>query len=117
MMKTSRLRVAAGLVCLLLAAGASGQKPGQPYSLVVGTVFFEDSGRLVRGAKIEVKQKEGRKRWEASTNMEGEFSVRLPAGKAVYIVEAQAEGRAPDRKEVEITGDERVDVVLHLKAR
>lgn len=114
---------AAGLFCLLAAAlpasekPAAPQKPHQPYALVVGTVFFEDSGRLVRGAKVEVKQKEGRKRWESSTNMEGEFAVRLPAGKAVYIVEAQFEGRAPDRKEFEVTGDERVDVILHLKAR
>ena len=105
------------LATIFAATTGSAQKPGQPYALVVGTVFFEDSGRLVRGAKVEVKQKDGRKRWEASTNGEGEFSVRLPAGKAVYIVEAQAEGRAPDRKEVEITGDERVEIVLHLKAR
>jgi len=115
---TSKLKVAAGLVSILLAAfAAAGQKPGQPYALIVGTVFFEDSGRLVRGAKVEVKQKEGHKHWESSTNLEGEFSFRLPAGKAVYIVEAQSEGRAPDRKEVEITGDERVDVALHLKAK
>ena len=101
----------------LIVVGPVAQKPGQPYALVVGTVFYEDSGRLVRGAKVEVKQKEGRKRWDAATNMEGEFSVRLPAGKGVYIVEAQAPGREPDRKEVEITGEERVDIVLHLKAK
>jgi hypothetical protein len=116
MRKTSRLVVGAVLLFFAVAVAAA-QKSGQPYALIVGTVFFEDSGRLVRGAKVEVKQKEGRKRWESSTNMEGEFTFRLPAGKAVYIVEARAEGRAPDRKEVEITGEERVDVVLHLKAR
>jgi hypothetical protein len=114
MMKTSKLVL--GVVLLVLSAAAA-QKPGQPYALIVGTVFFEDSGRLVRGASVEVKQKEGRKHWGSSTNMEGEFSLRLPAGKGVYIVEARAEGRAPDRKEVEITGDERVDIVLHLKAK
>ncbi len=105
------------LVSLLVLSGvAAAQKAGQAYAVVVGTVFYED-GRLVRNAKVEVKQKEGRKRWESSTNMEGEFAVRLPAGKAVYIVEAQAPGQAPDRKEVEITADERVDLVLHLKAK
>ena len=62
-MRTKKSRFLA--LGVLLAAGlaaAAPQKPHQPYALVVGTGFFEDSGRLVRGAKVEVKQKEGRKR-------------------------------------------------------
>jgi hypothetical protein len=49
--------------------------------------------------------------------MQGEFSVHLPAGKNVYIVEAQAPGMEPARKEVAFETDERVDVVLHLSPK
>jgi len=66
------------LIVLLSAVGAAAQKPGQPYALVVGTVFFEESGRLVRGAQVEVRQKAGKKHWDAATNTIGEFAVRVP---------------------------------------
>jgi len=105
------------LAFILLTATAIAQKPGQPYALVVGTVFFEESGRLVRGAQVEVRQKEGKKHWEAATNMTGEFAVRVPAGKAVYIVEVRFEGRQKATKEVEVADDERVDVVVQMKAK
>lgn len=93
-------------------------KKQQPYCLLFGTVF-DETGRLVRGAAIEVRAKEGskekKKRWESRTDIQGEFAVHLPAGKAVYTVEARAPGLEPDRKEVEFSADERVDVVLNLK--
>ena len=97
-----------------------GDKPSkkqQPYCLLFGTVF-DETGRLVRGATIEVRAKDskgGKKRWESQTGIQGEFAVHLPAGKAVYTVEARAPGLEPDRQEVEFSVDERVDVVLHLK--
>jgi hypothetical protein len=99
------------------ASTLTPQKPGQPYALLVGTVFYEESGFLVRGAQIAVRQKDSKKHWETITNDEGSFSIRVPAGKAVYAIEARVSGREPDRKEVEVSGDERVDIVLHLKGK
>ena len=106
----------------LLGAAGPGDKPSkskqQPYCLLFGTVF-DETGRLIRGARVEVRAKEGpkegKKRWESQTDVQGEFAVHLPAGKAVYTVEAHAPGLEPDRKEVEFSSDERIDVVLHLK--
>ncbi len=86
----------------------------QPFALLYGTVFDQD-GRLVRGAQVEVRQREGKGRWQARTDEQGEFAVRLPPGKAVYIVEARAQGLNPEQKEVEFSADERLDVVLQLK--
>lgn len=86
----------------------------QPFALLYGTVFDQD-GRLVRGAQVEVRQREGKGRWQARTDEQGEFAVRLPPGRAVYIVEARARGLNPEQKEVEFAADERLDVVLQLK--
>ena len=86
----------------------------QPHALLFGTVFNED-GRLVRGARVTVKPKETKGKWETGSDNQGEFAVHLPAGKAVYIVEVLAPGLAPGKKEVAFEGDERQDVVVHLK--
>ena len=86
----------------------------QPFALLFGTVFDQD-GRLVRGAQVEVRQRDGKGRWQARTDEQGEFAVRLPPGRAVYIVEARAQGLSPEQKEVEFSADERLDVVLQLK--
>jgi len=126
-------RLLVPLGCLLLAAIVSaapskrsappdspaepGQKRFEPYALLVGTVFYEESGFLVRGAHIDVRQKEGKKHWDSKTNEEGSFSIRVPAGRGVYVVQAQISGREPDRKEVQVENDERVDIVLHLKGK
>jgi hypothetical protein len=118
--------VACWLVVALagLLAGASPSLPEQKekpkkgkkdysYALLFGTVF-DESGRLVRGAGIRVSEKEGKKRWEAATDIQGEFAVHLPAKAAVYLVEVGAPGFQGDRKEVAITGDERQDLVFRL---
>jgi protocatechuate 3,4-dioxygenase beta subunit len=86
----------------------------QPYTLLFGTVF-DEAGRLVRGAKVGVRAKEGKGRWESQTDQQGEFAVHLPTTKAVYTVEAKAPGLEPGRREVEVAGEDRVDVVLQLK--
>ncbi len=124
-MKTRRRRLSlavpavllVGLLCLG-AGDAASQKSGknkrQPYALLFGTVFNED-GRLVRGAKVTVKSKETKGKWETGSDTQGEFAVHLPAGKAVYTVEVQAPGLAPGKKEVAFEGEERQDVVVHLK--
>jgi hypothetical protein len=107
-----------------LLAGASPPPPEQKvpakkskkdysYALLFGTVF-DENGRLVRGAGIRVSEKEGKKRWEATTDIQGEFAVHLPAKAAVYLVEVSAPGFQGDRQEVAFAGDERQDLVFRL---
>ncbi len=120
--------LASGLAAFALAAlipAALGQAPAAylqkkhsgSYALLYGTVFYSENDFLVRGARISVQLKDTKKRWDAATNEEGSFAIRLPAGKGVYVVEATMPGRQPDRKEVTFEDDERVDVVLHLKGK
>jgi hypothetical protein len=115
------LFLAATFLAATARAGAPGQKRFQPYALLVGTVFYEETGFLVRGAHVVVRQKDGqkdgKKHWDAITNAAGEFAIQLPVGKAVYVVEAEIAGHQPDRKEVEVEKDERIDIVLHLKGK
>lgn len=118
-------RPAACLLAVVLAivlAGPAMPESGQKnkskkkdysYALLFGTVF-DEGGRLVRGAAIRVRQKDGKKSWEAASDVQGEFAVHLPAVPAVYLVEVSAPGFQADSKEVAFTGDERQDVVFRL---
>jgi hypothetical protein len=109
----------AGLLLLALAAaGAAGEKKKKsklaPQAILAGTVF-QESGFLLRGARVVVYNVERRKdKKETVTDMQGEFAVRVPAGKGKYTIEATANGFAPESKTVEVTGDERLEVTFRL---
>lgn len=112
------------VLCLAIAGpvpGGAGEKAkdgkrkkeAASYALLFGTVF-DETGRLVRGAQVQVREKDGKRHWEQVTDSQGEFAVHLPAGAAVYIVEASAPRATRDSKEVSFTSDERQDVVLRI---
>ncbi len=104
------------LVVPVWRSEAAGQKRSKvtPEAVIFGTVF-QENGFLVRGARVEVSNADHPKqKKEAITDIQGEFAVRVPAGKARYMVEVSAKGFAPDQKMVEIAGDERIDLTFHL---
>jgi hypothetical protein len=121
------IRRAAALVLLLsaVALGAASASPAgdqkqksqkqkqQAYALLAGAVF-DENGRRVPGADIRVREKDGKRHWEAVTDASGEFAVRLPAGTVVYIVGASRRGFSADSKEVTIGADERQDISLSI---
>jgi hypothetical protein len=83
-------------------------------AVLFGTVF-QESGFLLRGARVVVYNADRPKdRKEAVTDIQGEFAVRVPAGKAIYTVEVSAPGFVTEKKTAEITGDERVDMTFRL---
>ena len=85
-----------------------------PQALLYGSVF-QESGFSLKGARVVVTNAERpREKLEAKTDMQGEFAVRVPAGKGNYIVEISAEGFTSASKTVEITGDEHIDLTFHL---
>jgi len=98
-------------------AGSQKQKGGkqkqESYALLAGTVF-DENGRRVPEAGIRIREKDGKRHWEALTDASGEFAVRLPAGTAVYIVGASRRGFSADSKEVTIGADERQDISLRI---
>jgi hypothetical protein len=117
------------LALALAAAPALGSPPGSAqkqksrdnkkdysYALLFGTVF-NGEGRLVRDAQVRVRQKDGKKRWEAASDGQGEFAVHLPPGAAVYLVEVSAPGLQTESKEIAFSGDERQNVVFRLSGK
>ena len=113
----STAALAAALWLSLAAPGGWAEKKKSkvvPQAIVAGSVFHEN-GFLLRGARVVVWSAEHPKdKKETTTDLQGEFAVRVPAGKARYNVEVSAEGFTPERKAVEIAGDERVDLTFRL---
>jgi hypothetical protein len=107
--------VAALAVCFCAPLGAEKKKSKPaPEALLFGTVF-QENGFLVRGARVVVTGVDNPKiRKEAASDIQGEFAVRVPAGKGRYTVEVKADGFSPETKTVEVSGDERVDLTFHL---
>ena len=110
----------ASLLCLLALAlpcaqAAEKKKPkSAPQALLFGSVF-QENGFLLRGARVVVSiPGHPKDRKETTTDVQGEFALRLPAGKARYTVEVSAQGFASAKKEVEVAGDERIDLTFRL---
>lgn len=124
------IRAAFGVWALLLAyllaapTQTAAEDPHKPYALIVGTVWGPDD-RPVYGVKVLIRRADQKKpKWELYSNHTGEFAQRVPAGKANYIVWADAKSvkaisnnklQAGTEVTVQIAGDERVDIGLHLK--
>lgn len=104
-----------GAVSILAAAGAKKHDTGA-YGIVAGTVF-RDPGFALPDAKVELLQRADSrtaKLQQAVSSPHGEFSFRVPAAPATYIVRASAKGYQPAEQEAAISGENRVDVSLTL---
>jgi hypothetical protein len=104
-----------------LSAGNS--KPEKPYAVIFGTVWGPDDHPLY-GVKIKLRREDEKKaRWEVYSDHNGEFALRVPAGKQDYAIRADLKGRKSqngsqlqgEEIKVHVDGDERVDTGLHLK--
>jgi len=95
----------------------------KPYAVIFGTVWGPDD-RPVYAVKIKLRREDEKKaRWELYSDHNGEFAVRVPAGKQDYVLWAELKGRKSqngsqlqgEEVKVHVDGDERVDTGLHLK--
>ena len=119
---TAKWRGAAALAAVLLAVASlpGAQKNDKKktrtiqQALLYGSVF-QESGFSLRGARVMAFNTERPNiRKETVTDVQGEFAVRFPAGKARYTIEVSAEGFTSEKKTVEVAGDERVDLTFRL---
>ena len=119
------------LLCVLLlpikleagSPSAEGSRE-KPYALIFGTVWGPDN-RSLYGVTIKVRRAEDKKwRWELHSDHNGEFALRVPAGKADYVVWADVKRykllngnhlQATPEVRVHVENDERIDTGLHLK--
>lgn len=88
-------------------------------ALVRGSVF-DYTGRVVRGAKVEITRINGdnlKKMGEKYTDDNGEFAIRLPAQTARYRIFATANDTEPTSKDFEFSGGEAFRIAITLKQK
>ena len=91
--------------------------------MIFGTVWGPDN-HPVYGVRVKVRRaREKKVRWELSSDHNGEFAVRLPAGREDYVVSPDLKGfktlqgkklQPGQDAQVHIENDERADIGLHL---
>ena len=113
-----RCGVAVAVIVLLGGAvtldAASKKKDREAAAILAGTVF-QSSGRLLPGAKVEaVAQDDAKIKSSALSDAQGDFALRVPAGRGIYLVTASAKGFQPAQKTVEVYADEKVRTNLIL---
>jgi len=112
------LALAGVFAAVLLGPGlkAAQKKHPSAYATVAGTVF-RDPGLALPGAKVVLMTRsdsKAKKLAQAETNYRGEFSFRVPAAQATYVLRASMKGFTTDEKNAVISGEEAIDVNLVL---
>jgi hypothetical protein len=111
------------LPLLATSAAARESNKKRPYALIFGTVWDPD-GHGLYGVKVKVRRADQKKaHWELYSDHRGEFALRVPAGKADYVIWADTKDyKLPSGRRlqpgtgvnVHIDNDERSDIGLHL---
>ena len=97
------------------AKGDRRKKGSAANPAVIAGSVFQENGFSLRGARVViVNAARPKEKKETTTDVQGEFAVRIPAAQATYTVEVSADGFAPGRKSVVISADERVDLSFRL---
>jgi hypothetical protein len=107
----------------IAASAPKKLKPSDPYALIFGTVWGPDN-HPAYGVKVKIRRASDKKtRWELYSDHQGEFALRVAAGKNDYIVSADLKGvktqdgqplHLLEEVPVHVEYDERVDIGLHL---
>ncbi len=114
-------RLAAFLLFFALCTLGGDKKPPPEPSIVAGTVF-RDPGFAMANAEVTLTVKtppqgvKTPKQQKTTSNFRGEYSFRVPAAKAEYVVSVKASGFVPEEKPA-IVGDdpERLEIYVTLK--
>ena len=108
---------------MALAALAGDKKPPPEPSVVAGTVF-RDPGFALAGADVTLSVKTPPQRVKVPkvqrtiSNFRGEYSFRVPAARAEYVITVKAPGLIDEEKTAALGDDpERLDVYLTLKPK
>lgn len=122
--KTTRMsgaRLALVLSLFAVQAFAGDQKPRAEPSVVAGTVF-RDPGFALPNAEVTLTVKtppqgvKVPKRQTVISNFRGEYSFRVPAAKAEYVISVKARGLVAETRPAVLGDDpERLEIYLTLK--
>lgn len=112
------LLLLAGVATPLDAAGQQSRRHSA-YALIAGTVFRED-GLSLPGARVvlepegEARRDRRFRKQEAVSDARGEFAFRVPPLPSEYRLTASAPGFESQHRQVQIQGEERIDVFFRL---
>lgn len=126
MRSVTRLPLIAACLLLTIIIPLQGRDKKKPddYALIFGTVWGPNDQPLA-GIQVNIRRAhQKRAKWQRYSTRLGEFSVRVPVGKADYVIWAETKGvklpngshlQASPQVTVHVESNERVDTGLHLK--
>ncbi len=119
----SRLLLLAALFGCVISPAKEKEKKSKlsdSWAVVAGTVF-RTPGFALPGAEVTLDPDKDNpehvkvKRQQAVSNSRGEYAFRVPATPLRYTVSVKANGFRSDSKQVQIQGDQRIDVFFQLE--
>ena len=102
-----RLRAWAAAIVLplllgVLLAAPKKKRDQAPLGVIAGTVF-QESGLLLRGARVKAVNKDNPKlKGEAVSDRRGEYAIRVPAVETSYVVTVTAKGFEAQEKTADV---------------
>lgn len=109
----------ATLSAVLIAAPGNDdkKKPGDPGTVIAGSVFHEPGYALPEATVTLVRRDDPKhkKLAQQETTFRGEFGFHVPSDAAVYVVKASAKGYRSQEKEASVTGPDRIDLTFTLE--
>ena len=104
--------------CLLAAVTLTAEEKSaaKRQAILAGSVHDQQSGLALPGVRIEIRrQGEKKPRWRAVTDVRGDFAVRVPVGKATYVIATASKHQKNQELAVDVVSHERVEVLFLLK--
>ena len=99
---------------------AAAQREAVPFARIFVTVF-QESGAALPGAQIDLKQtpmegqpKRKMLKEDGPSDRRGEIVFRVPVSKGHYVLRASLRGFTPQTKEVDVEGEQTIDVTFQL---
>jgi hypothetical protein len=111
-----------GLISLASSTSAfqpagGGQNAGgsHAHDFVIFATVFNDRGFALAGARARVRRAEEKKfRWEAASDHQGEFAVRVPQD-AEYELTIEARGFKTQTRKIDARQDNRTDLTIRME--
>jgi hypothetical protein len=97
------------------AAGAQSSSGSHAHDFLIFATVFTDRGFALPSARARVRRGDEKKfRWEAASDRQGEFAVRVPQG-AEYEMTIEARGFKPETRKIDARGSNRTDLTIRME--